>query len=442
MKKLGLTASLSALLTFSLGASPDGQPGISATKALDDAAEDYVRLVLGLGVHDAAYVDAYYGPEERKSEVAQKALSLEDLRTEADRLVTQLTVLDVQPLPLIDQARRDYLKRQTESAKARIDLVSGTKFTFDGESQALYDAQAPHYSEEHFKKLLGQLSEALPGQGPVSERFQEFRSQFVIAPEKLDKVFRTAIKECRARTLDHVRLPKEESFTLEYVTDKPWSGYNWYQGNFQSLIQINTDLPIYIERAIDLACHEGYPGHHVYNMLLEQAFVVQRGWIENSVYPLFSPQSLIAEGSANYGKQIAFPGTERLQYESSILFPLAGLDASKAEQYYGILELVDQLSYAGNEAARQYLDGELSAEKTIAWLETYSLMSHERATQRLQFIDTYRSYVINYNLGQDLVAQHVEVLSGGDHDKAWAAFRELLSSQKLPSQLQNPGTSP
>ena len=36
------------------------------------------------------------------------------------------------------------------------------------------------------------------------------------------------------------------------------------------MIQVNTDLPITIDRAIDLACHEGYPGHHVYNALLEK----------------------------------------------------------------------------------------------------------------------------------------------------------------------------
>ena len=93
---------------------------------------------------------------------------------------------------------------------------------------------------------------------------------------------------------------------MAYVKDKPWSAYNWYQGGFASLIEVNTDLPVYIDRAIDLACHEGYPGHHVYNALLEQHLVKQRGWVEFSVYPLFSPQSLIAEGTANYGIQVAF----------------------------------------------------------------------------------------------------------------------------------------
>ena len=86
-------------------------------------------------------------------------------------------------------------------------------------------------------------------------------------------MFRAAIQACRERTVEHITLPSSEQFTLEYVKNKSWSGYNWYQGNFRSLIQVNTDLPIYIDRAIDLACHEGYPGHHVYNVLLEKNLV-------------------------------------------------------------------------------------------------------------------------------------------------------------------------
>ena len=120
-------------------------------------------------------------------------------------------------------------------------------------------------------------------------------------------MFKAAIDGCRSRTLQHIQLPPGESFTVEYVTGKSWSGYNWYQGNYRSLIQVNTDLPIYIDRAIDLACHEGYPGHHVYNVLLEKNLVRDRGWVEFSVYPLFSPQSLIAEGTANFGIEVAFP---------------------------------------------------------------------------------------------------------------------------------------
>ena len=68
-------------------------------------------------------------------------------------------------------------------------------------------------------------------------------------------------------------------------------------------------------------------------MLLEKNLVRDRGWKEFTVYPLFSPQSLIAEGSANYGVDVAFPRDERVAFEKRELFPLAGINPAGAERY-------------------------------------------------------------------------------------------------------------
>jgi hypothetical protein len=296
-------------------------------------------------------------------------------------------------------------------------------------------------SEEHFRAVRDELDRALPGGGGAAtllERYQAFRRDFTIPKEKVDAVFRAAVGECRDRTRPHIALPPGESFTIEYVTGKTWSAYNWYQGNYKSRIQVNTDLPITIDRAIDLACHEGYPGHHVYNALLEKHLVRDRGWVEYSVYPLFSPQSLIAEGSANYGIEMAFPGRERDDYERTTLYPLAGLDPARVEEYSRVRDIVERLAYAGNEAARRYLNGEIDAKAAARWLADYALYPRDRAEQRVRFIDQYRSYVINYNLGKDLVRRYVESKGGtpDNPERRWKVFENLLSSPRLPSQLR------
>jgi hypothetical protein len=404
---------------------------------MNDIAERYVKLVLALGQHDRDYVDAYYGPPEWKQLADAAKSSLDEL---AGRARTLLEAVGKVPVPSaeLESLRHHYLERQLGAVNARIRMLKGERMTFDEESKALYDAVAPTLPESHFQKILDQLEEAFPGPGPLVSRYDEFRKRFVIPGDKLDTVFKAAIDGCRQRTLAHVQLPASERFTIEYVTNKSWSGYNWYQGNFRSLIQVNTDLPIYIDRAVDLACHEGYPGHHVYNALLEKHLVRDRGWIEFSVYPLFSPQSLIAEGTANYGIEVAFPDPERLAFERSVLFPAAGLDGAKAEAYYRVQGLVDQLAYAGNEAARRYLNGEIDRGAAAAWLERYALMPKDRAAQRVRFFDQYRSYVINYNLGKDLVRQYIESRPGvaGNAGKRWEEFAKLLSSPRLPSTLK------
>jgi hypothetical protein len=404
-----------------------------AQPSMNSTAEQYVRLVLAVGQHDPDYVDAYYGPAEWKPGAAKTAL--DDIGARAASLKADLS-RTAAPSDELERLRHAYLAKQLDSVSARVRMLKGERLTFDEESQALYDAKARVLSEAHFQQILDSLDKRFPGSGPLVARYEAFRRAFEIPKEKLDHVFKTAISACRERTLKHIQLPPGESFTVEYVTDKSWSGYNWYQGSFRSIIQVNTDLPIYIDRAVDLACHEGYPGHHVYNTLLEKHLVKDRGWMEFTVYPLFSPQSLIAEGTANYGIPVTFPGEERIDFEQKILFPAAGLDPSRAREYYDVQAAVEKLAYAGNEAARRYINKEIDAEQAAAWLERFALMPKDRARQRVRFFDQYRSYVINYNLGKDMDAVYIERKAGSDPSKRWQEFGRLLSSPRLPSGLQ------
>jgi hypothetical protein len=405
------------------------------TPDMNQIAERYVRLILQVGQHDEDYVDAYYGPEALRPSGDRKA-TIDELLTTAAALHEEAAAF---PVPAdaeeLVTLRKQYLTQQLVAVHARLRMLKGEQLPFDVESQLLYDAVAPTNSEASFQATLDELAARLPGDGPLIDRYDAFRRQFVIPTDRLARVFTLAIDECRRRTLEHIELPDGESFTVEYVTGKSWSAYNWYKGGYRSVIQVNTDLPITIDRAVDLACHEGYPGHHVYNVLLEKNLVRDRRWMEFSVYPLFSPQSLIAEGTANYGIPVAFPEPTRVEYETAALFPAAGLDASRAGEYYAVMALVDRLSYAGNEAARRYLNGEITREQAVDWLQRYAMMPKDRAEQRTRFFDQYRSYVINYNLGKDLVRAWVERQAQTPAER-WKVFAQLLSSPRLPSALR------
>jgi hypothetical protein len=406
-------------------------------------AEAYVKLVLAVGHHDGDYVDAYYGPPEWRAGVDAEKPGLETIKRRATAALAELRTVAQARLDEIARLRHSYLSKQLSSLIARVAMLDGAKLSFDEESRALYDAVAPSHPESHFEQILAELGSLLPGLGEIPGRYEEYRREFVIPPAKLDAVFTSAIEESRARTARWIALPEGEDFSVEYVTGKSWSGYNWYKGGSRSLIQVNTDLPISIDRAVDLASHEGYPGHHVYNALLEQRLVREKLWWEFSAYALFSPQSLIAEGTANFGIEMAFPARERTVFERDVLFPQAGLDPGMAERYYQVHAVVQKLSYAGNEAARRYLDGEITRDEAVRWLTRYALMSPERAQQRTRFFDQYRSYVINYNLGQDLVRRYIET-RGGTAEKPsvrWKEFEELLSSPRVPSLLLPPGKS-
>ncbi|MFZ6691987.1 hypothetical protein [Undibacterium sp. SXout20W] len=399
---------------------------------INQIAEAYVKLVLATGQHDDSYVDAYIGPAEWRNNVQKQPLA--ELLVSADELLKNAKALPAAPPSEVE--RQAFLLLQVDAVRAHLGHLAGHTLAFDDESQVLYDAVSPALTPADLDVTLTELENLLPGGGELNQRLSSYNKQFEIPREKLDAVFTAAINEARARTRKYIVLPENESFQIAYVTDKVWSAYNWYKGNSHSLIEVNTDFPMFISRAIDLASHEAYPGHHVFNVLIENELVKQKGWIEYAIYPLYSPMSFLAEGSANYGIEVAFPHAERMKFEKEILFPLAGIDPDKAERYYQIQAVLQKLSYVGNMVAKQYLDGEINRETAIAMLMKYSLSDADRSAQRIRFIENLRSYVINYNLGQDVVQAYIERRAGTqDQDLRWKVLTDLLRSPKSASMM-------
>lgn len=401
-------------------------------------ARQYVKLGLVIGQYDTDFVDAYYGPDSLKPKTTKAAVFPKDsLLASVDRLLNdmQTFVAGEKNDTLVTRAK--WMSAQLVAYGRRIKIFSGEYASFDVESKELFGVVAPTHPESYFKTLVARLDSVLPGKGDIPTRFQTLANQFIIPKDKLDTVFKAAIAECRKRTLAYYQLPSNEDFKLEYVTDKPWSGYNWYKGNYQSIIQINTDLQIFINRAVDVGSHESYPGHHVYNMLLEKNLYAGKGWIEVSLYPLFSPQSLIAEGSANYGIEVAFPGMEKNDFTKRVLLPLAGLDTTNLDLFYKILALKGELSYVRNEVARGLVNNTMTETEAVRWLMAYDLNNKETAVKSIRFIRANRSYVINYNYGKDLVKNDIESKGGTEANpaKRWELFGVLLSNEITPMEL-------
>jgi len=399
--------------------------------SIDQIAEKYVKLSLKVGQHSEYYVDAYYGPAQWQPK--QSKTDLNELYKNACELIS-----DIENIIANNTSHRAvYLCVHIKACATYINQLLGNKLKFVDECAALYDVFPPTFDTQHFDVVLKELDDLLPGSGDLNTRMNDYRQEFVIPVDKLDVVFNAAIDEARKRTLKFIDIPKNENFNVELVNDQVWSAYNWYKGNSYSLIQLNTDHPIFMDRVIDLAAHEGYPGHHIFNALIEKHLVNENGWMEYSIYNLFSPSSLLAEGSANYGIEVVFPTQERLDFEQSVLFPLAEINPAKAKLYYDIQAVLHKLSYVDNMVAQKYLDEEISYEEAVELLMQYALSSEERSKQRLKFIEYNRSYVINYNYGQDLVKEYLATqVTNSKHDELWRVFSELLSEPKTASMMK------
>jgi hypothetical protein len=400
---------------------------------LDQAAEDYVHLALEIGAHEKDFVDAYFGPPEWRVEAEAHPRNISELKAEADRIQSTLSAMDMSAQEPMEHRRNAWLSANVASARSRLDIIDGTRFRFRDEATRLFALTPELRPLESYDPVLERIEALLPGSGPLAERVEAFRNRYVIPSDRLDVVINAAIAECRRRTLAHIQLPANEHFKIEFVTRRSWGAYNWYQGDNQSLIQVNTDLPIFVDRAIQLGCHEGYPGHHVQGIYNERQYR-ERGLIEFSVAPLYGPTSALNEGGADFGVDLAFPREERLLFEGTALYPLAGLDPSTAPVYGALREALHDLSGASLTIAAMYLDGEIDRGRALELTRHYQLISRERAERSLAFTEQYRSYVINYSAGKDLISAYVH--RAGQHEAAhWAAYERIWSELMLPMDL-------
>lgn len=398
---------------------------------LDPVAERFVKLSLQIGEKEAGYIDAYHGPPEWAAEAKAAPLPLPEIERNAAALYADLVELRVAQLAPDERRRLEYLFAHVRAARFRLRMIGGHRAAFADEADALFGVRPVIRPLTSFEPALARIETLAPGRGPLAERVAAFRKRYEIPPARLRPVIEAAIAECRRRTLAHIPLPANERFTLAFVTGKPWGGYNWFEGDAMSRIEINTDLPVTIDRALDLGCHEGYPGHHVHNILMEKLYR-EGGWVEFSVWPLFAPIGFIAEGAANAGVALAFPGAERRAFEQQVLYPLAGLDPGTARAYDALREALAALRLAEYAVADDYLAGRIDPAEAARRLERAQLLAPERAAKRLDFIDAYRSYIVNYGLGEETVTAYLERQPPA---MRWAAFAGILSEPTLPADL-------
>ena len=423
------------LATVSATVAPASSESVAApAMSIADISDAYVRLTLEAGTHEAEYVDAYYGPPALQAAATANPRSLAQLIAAARVLTAAIDGT----LPSIkvesDRRRAVALRGMLIAADTRLQMLQGRTFAFNDEAQGQFATVPDLKPLAHYDAILASLETLIPGNGPLAARVDTFNERYVIPKDRLQPVFDAAISECKRRTAQFINLPAGETFVMEFVTGKPWSGYNYYKGNYKSLIQINTDLPIRISRAVDLGCHEGYPGHHVLNLMVEEQMARKKGWKEYEVNPLYSPTSVLSEGSANYGIDLAFPAAERLAFERDILYPIAGLDPNSAEAFWKMQQMTEALSGARLTIAKMYLDGGVTRAQALELTQKYLLLSPARAEQSVKFTDHYRSYVINYGWGKDLVRAYIE-RGNPDTTERWRRMEKILSEPTVPADL-------
>ncbi len=418
---------------------PAPPPRLAATtNEIGEIAEGYVKLVLAAGRYDEDYVDSYFGPPAWRE--ASRSIERSEIAPEGRRLRGALDALPEETGDRMDALRRAFLGAHLDALVAVMERLDGYTLAFDEEVAALYDVVAPPFDETDNAAALAELDGLLPGEGSLDQRYLSWTMASQVPADRLDGVLKAALAEGRLRTLAFVDLPPEEEVELEYVTGEPWGAFNDYRGGYRSVVQVNVDGRMPIGRALVIACHEAYPGHHVFNVLQERHLVEGRGWVEFSVHPLYSPQSVIAEGTACQATAIVFPGEERDAFLADTLFPLAGLKPEDAAMYGRIVDLVERLDRARTEAAHRLLAPDGNRLGAASWLARHSYLSLRAALSDLAFARRYGSYTITYSAGPDLVRTWLDANAHEGGPSEQELFARLLLEPRLPRDLLPDGS--
>jgi hypothetical protein len=395
--------------------------GCGARPRLDEDARQYVRLAVALGERDPDSLDFYAGPADAVADIRRSPPPLAAIKREAAALSARILARhDRDPVEVLRAAA---LVRDLAAIVARIDLLTGVRLGYDQESVSFFGIAPGPIDDRGFEAIRSRIAVLAGGRGRPADRYAAFAARFTIPPERLQTVMAAALDACRRATLAQIALPPGEHAALEFVHDRPWSAFSRYLGGARSVIQVNADFRFTIDQALQIACHEGYPGHHTRNTLRTSISGGERG--ERSVQLTFSPESLASEASAMLAADTAFSPDERIRVERDRLFPLASLPPVGAAAHLEVEQLAGELQLVQADVARRYLDGQLEFARAVAELEERALVPHAEA--QLKYINEFRSYVTTYTTGRTMVAARLRVCEGAApaaRELRWRCFQQ------------------
>lgn len=404
---------------------------------LEARAQQFVTLALQLGMHDRTEVDAYFGPAEIDPRTESKPPPLEELRVSTAKLLKDAEQ-NPPPSAQVDRARA--LEEQLRYFEALLQLLTTqTRMPFDEEAKRVYGIDAGAYDESSLaSERVKQLDELLSGTGPVPFRVAKYRNQFVVPADKREKIFARAMEECRKRTLAHWKLPDDERLEVQF-TREVGAAWHKYEGGHRSTLKVNPVAIAYLGQMIDVACHEGYPGHHAQFLVMESDAGASGLPLELTVALMRSPANVLREGAANYGVDLAFPADERLAFERDVLFPMAGFPVAEVERFEKVHRLVSELALSVLPILREYRDGVISFNTATFRLEREAFIASPAAL--LKFVDDLGAYSTGYTVARNAVRNHVESAARGG-ENPWVVLRRVVAGpQTSVLRAQAPATS-
>ncbi len=392
-----------------------------------DVPLEYVRLGLRFDRLEAGFVDAYTGDPRLRAQVRDEpAPTAQGLRDQARALLAEL---DVAGLPA---GRTAFLRGQLSGLECTARKMAGEPVGFVDEVRAYFQVDVELGDPAEYAAAHAELDRLLPGSGTLPERYAVHRRREECPPERLEVAVHALSSALRDRVRGQSGLPESETVRYEVVTDKPWSGFNYYEGDYRSRVAVNADLPHRLGRLPHLVAHESYPGHHTEHCRKERGLVERRAHLEHTVFLVNTPECLMAEGLADLGLEAAV-GAGWGPWAAEVLGDLGlHFDGHLAEQVAAVTEPLNRVR---QDAAILLHDRHADRDVVVAHLQRWGLVSHDRAVQQLRFLTDplWRAYISTYVEGYELLSRWLTARPAGQ--PVADRFLRLLDEPLTPAGI-------
>ena len=396
---------------------------------------EYLLLGLRFDRVESGYVDSFIGdPALRRIVHDEAAPDPAELARQADQLIAALP--DLPRDKAFDQPRADYIGAHLRALACAGRRFAGQQVGFVDEVHDYFDVRISKGDAEIYRQAHAGLAEVLGGTGALADRMASYRAAEEIPPDRLAECIDAFSSALRDRVRAEYPLPDTETVRYQVVTDKPWSGFNYYLGDYRSTVAVNADVKQLMSRLPRLVAHESYPGHHTEHCRKEAGLVRRKGQAEQTIFLVNTPQCLMAEGLADLALYAAIgPGWGRWAAD---IYADLGLrfDGERAE---AVAEAAAALAGVRQDAALMLHDEHRDVEEVTAYLRRWLLIGDDRARQMLRFLSSplWRAYTSTYVEGYRLLRAWLDERSSGI--SLAERFGRLLDEPLIPSALHSSG---
>ena len=390
---------------------------------------EYLLLGLRFDRVEEGYVDSFTGDPALRAVVgAEPPPDPAELARRAQTLGAELAGVDG-----LEPQRVDYLAAHLRALSCAGRKFAGEDVGFVEEVHDYFDVDIVKGDPDRYREAHRKLDEALGGTGDLAGRMQAYRTGEEIPPERLEECIHAFSSALRDRVRADFPLPDAETINYEIVTDKPWSGFNYYEGDYRSTVAVNADLKQQMSGLPRLVAHESYPGHHTEHCRKEAGLVAGLNQTEQTIFLVNTPQCLMAEGLADLALYAAI-GPQWGTWAEEIYADLGlRFDGEKA---VAVAQAAAELADVRQDAALMLHDEHRSVDDVVAFLQRWQLTSDTRARQSLRFLSSplWRAYTSTYVEGYRLLRGWLDARPADV--TLTERFGRLLDEPLIPSALR------